>query len=131
MEEQLNQLVTSHSILVFGDSNEIETQLSVNIIKNAGASYHLLDMSHESNREDWIAALENRVSKNNLPLIFISGEFFGGYFELKHSEKEGELIPRLCSSGIPNNSMPKENLEAPKKDTNNYDDDDLFGSLLD
>ena len=132
MEESLNQLITGHSIFVMGNSNELETQLTLNIIKNAGASYHLLDMSHEDDKESWINAVESRTGKNQLPLIFIAGEFLGGYFELKTLDKDDELIPRLCGYGIPNNAMPEGDPDINiNVGNNNNAEYESFGGLFD
>ena len=107
MEEKLDEMILSHSILIVGNSNELETQLSIDIIKNTGASYHFHNLYFEDNKEEWMAAIENSFGIKKLPLIFIQGELLRGYFELKEADKNDELISRLCSNGIPNNAMPK------------------------
>ena len=134
MEEQLNEMISSHAILVVGNSNELETQLSTDIIKNAGASYHLHDLNSEANKEGWMTAIDNCLGTNKLPLIFIAGDLLGGYFELKEADKNDELIPRLCSFGIPNNAMPEGDVDLlvgePEYGGNDEDDGgmgDLFG----
>uniref|UniRef100_A0A7S3NA26 Uncharacterized protein n=1 Tax=Euplotes harpa TaxID=151035 RepID=A0A7S3NA26_9SPIT len=107
MADTINELVSNQSVLVIGNSNELETQLSVDILKGTGAQYYLHDAVNEANPGEVLQAVEECFGTNKLPLIFIAGELLGGYFELKEQDKNDELITKLCSFGIPNNAMPE------------------------
>lgn len=124
MEEQINEMISMNSVLIIGNSNDLETQLSTDIIKNTGASYYLHDISAESDKEAWTAAIENTMGTTKLPLIFIGGELIGGYFELKEADKGDELIPRLCAIGVPNNAMPEGDADLMIDEPEYRDDED-------
>ena len=134
MEEQLNKMISTYSILVVGNSSEDETQLCTDIIENAGASYHFHDIWFDDNKESWSITVESKVGTSKFPIIFIGGELFGGYSELSEADKNNQLIPKLCSLNIPNITMPGDDSDMLVRDPNyeeNEDDDGGMWGLFD
>ena len=70
MEDKFDALIDTHKIVIFGYTNEKETQLSMELFESNGSEYTLYDLEKEEDAKDILIVLEKRYSINNIFLIY-------------------------------------------------------------